>query len=99
LDDEVLDLLAERNAALCIYDPDGYQSPKTVTADFVYVRLHGPGPAYRGCYSVQILAGWAGAFSGWSRPGYRVYCYFDNAASGHAVRSALQLQAMLHKRG
>jgi len=33
-------LLQWHNAAFCIYDLDGFVSPRQVTADFVYVRLH-----------------------------------------------------------
>jgi uncharacterized protein YecE (DUF72 family) len=30
------------NAAFCIYELAGYHSPLNITADFAYVRLHGP---------------------------------------------------------
>jgi uncharacterized protein YecE (DUF72 family) len=70
-----------------------------VTADFVYIRLHGPGAGYQGSYSTQTLAGWAGALSSWSRHGHRVYCYFDNDEAGYAAQNALRLQAMLQKKG
>jgi len=56
-------LLAENRAAFCIYELSGNQSPKDVTADFVYVRLHGPAGAYQGKYDKGALSGWAGAFS------------------------------------
>ena len=47
-DDEVYGLLTEYGASFCVYDLDGQTSPKEVTADFVYVRLHGPeGPFTR----------------------------------------------------
>jgi uncharacterized protein YecE (DUF72 family) len=95
LNDEAYALLEAHNAALCIYDFKGRQSPRRVTADFVYVRLHGPHGAYRGSYSDEALAGWAGAFSTWRRQGKDVYCYFDNDEAGYAVQNALTLQAML----
>ena len=37
----------------------GYQSPLTITADFTYIRLHGPRGKYQGCYSHQELEAWA----------------------------------------
>ena len=89
-----LDLLADHQAAFCIYDFDGRQSPKEVTADFVYLRLHGPGEAYQGKYSLQALAGWAGAISSWLGKGKDVYCYFDNDQAGYAAENAVQLQEM-----
>ena len=96
-DDEVYRALEEAGAAFCIYDLAGRQSPKEVTADFVYVRLHGPGNAYEGSYSPQVLAGWAGAFATWSGQGWDIYCFFDNDQKGYAVTDAMRLQEMLDK--
>ena len=96
--DDIYRLLEKAGAAFCIYQLAGRISPKEVTADFVYVRLHGPrGEAYRGSYSDRDLAGWAGAFSSWSGMGKDVYCYFDNDDSGYAPRNALRLSEMLKK--
>lgn len=94
-DDRALALLEEHGAALCLYDLGGETSPRTATADFVYVRLHGPQPGYRGSYDTQTLAGWAGAFSTWRRQGRDVYCYFDNDADGNAPRDASRLADMV----
>lgn len=96
-DRKVLRLLEKHAAAFCIYDLDGRLSPRHVTADFVYVRLHGPGAAYQGSYDVRTLAGWAGAFSAWTRQGRAVYCYFDNDQRGYAALNALRLKQMLEK--
>jgi uncharacterized protein YecE (DUF72 family) len=90
-----LDLLARFGAAFCIYELGGYLSPREVTADFVYIRLHGPGGPYQGQYDPQTLAGWAGAISAWSRQGREVFCYFDNDEAGYAAQDAWQLQNML----
>ncbi len=92
---DVYEILAEHHAAFCIYDLAGQTSPREVTADFVYVRLHGPGAAYEGSYTPRHLAGWAGAFSTWRREGRDVYCYFDNDQHGYAVANAMRLQDMM----
>ncbi len=55
--------LEEHKASFCIFQLAGDLTPKKVTADFVYIRLHGPGEAYQGNYDAQTLSGWAGAFS------------------------------------
>jgi len=81
--------------AFCIYDLEGYLSPKEITADFIYIRLHGPGAAYRGKYNVQTLSGWVGAFSAWSNQGSEVFCYFDNDEAGYAAQNAMRLQEMM----
>lgn len=95
LNDEVFEVLAEHGAALCIYDLGGFTAPRKLTTDFVYLRLHGPGAPYEGCYDTESLAGWAGALSAWSADGVDGYCYFDNDQCGHAACNARQLQAML----
>ncbi len=97
INDETFQALADRGAAFCIYDIAGYLSPKEVTADFVYLRLHGPDGAYAGSYDRQTLAGWAGAISGWTGQGKDVFCYFDNDQAGYAAQNALELQEMLAK--
>ena len=81
--------------AFCIYDLEGYLAPKEITADFIYIRLHGPGDAYRGKYDVQTLSGWVGAFSAWSNQGNEVFCYFDNDEAGYAAQNAMRLQEMM----
>lgn len=96
-DSRIYRLLSRSGATFCIYQLAGRLSPRRVTADFVYVRLHGPGAAYRGSYSARDLSGWAGAFSTWSRMGKEVYCYFDNDYKGYAPQNALQLKEMLKK--
>jgi uncharacterized protein YecE (DUF72 family) len=95
LNDQVLELLARANAAFCIYELDGFRSPKSVTADFVYVRLHGPDGPYRGDYDTGVLSAWADTISGWRSSGLDVYCYFDNDEAGYAAKNALSLRAML----
>jgi uncharacterized protein YecE (DUF72 family) len=94
-DSNVSRLLSDHNAAFCIYELSGRISPRNVTADFVYVRLHGPGDAYEGDYDKETLTEWAGALSSWAREGLDVYCYFDNDQEGYAASNALSLQQML----
>lgn len=94
-DPSIYALLADHGAAFCMYDLQGHASPKEVTADFIYVRLHGPAAAYQGSYPDETLAGWAGAFSTWSAGGKRIYCYFNNDQEGFAVENALRLRQML----
>ena len=92
-DPRALEMLAERGAALCIHDMQGSSAPREVTADFVYVRLHGP-RTYGGRYDTQTLSGWAGAFASWMRQGLDLFCYFNNDDKGHAVKNARELNAM-----
>jgi uncharacterized protein YecE (DUF72 family) len=95
LDPRTYELLAEDNAALCLYDYAGRQAPLKVTADFVYIRLHGPGRAYQGSYSDRALAIWARRIHGWRAHGIAVYCYFDNDEHGYAPANALTLARLV----
>jgi uncharacterized protein YecE (DUF72 family) len=98
INDRALELLATHGAAFCIYELAGYLSPREVTADFVYIRLHGPGGAYQGKYDTRTLGAWAEAMAGWSQQGREVFCYFDNDEAGYAAQDAGQLQDMLRHR-
>jgi len=94
------DLLNQHNAAFCIYEYAGYITPRETTADFVYIRLHGPKVTpYEGEYGKQALTGWAGAITAWERQGRDVYCYFDNDQAGYAPQDALRLIEMTTAKG
>ena len=55
---ESCDTLRHHNMAFCMYNFSGTQSPETVTADFIYIRFHGPlKTPYRGAYSEKMLEG------------------------------------------
>ncbi len=95
--DDINELLEKYGIAFCIYDFNRRQSPKTVTADFVYIRLHGPDGAYKGLYDNKTLDGWAGAISQWEKQGKEVFCYFDNDQAGYAAKNAVQLHKMIEE--
>jgi uncharacterized protein YecE (DUF72 family) len=61
---------------------------REVTADFVYVRLHGHTRKYASSYSPAALRRWAADALGWRDRGLDSFVYFDNDAEGHAVRNA-----------
>lgn len=95
--EEIYTLLREVGAAFCIYELSGNKSPREVTADFVYIRLHGPEGAYEGSYAQGTLAGWAGALSTWARQGKEIFCFFDNDQNGYAAQNARSLQEMIDR--
>lgn len=94
--DEVYALLRKYNAAFCIYELAGYMSPIEITADWTYIRLHGPTQfKYQGSYTDDQLAEWADRIKTWSRKLKAIYVYFDNDDSAFAVYNALTLKRML----
>jgi uncharacterized protein YecE (DUF72 family) len=97
LHDDVLDCLARHGAAFCVHDllPG---CPWTRTADFAYVRFHGPDAPVRkywGRYGGRRLWRPARRMATWLDEGADVYAYFNNDWDGHAVADARWLAARL----
>jgi len=88
-------LLRRHNAAFCIFEIAGDRSPLEITANFTYVRLHGPGGAYEGSYPDATLRGWARRIRAWRQDLRAVYLYFDNDQAGYAAANALTLQRLV----
>lgn len=94
--DETYQLLGKYKAAFCITQIAGFTSPIITTADWVYIRLHGPSRLpYKGSYSSKILGQWAKNIKKWTQQNKDVYLYFDNDERGFAPRNALSLKKNL----
>ena len=93
--DEVYKVLRHHNVAYCIYELAGIHTPFVVTANFAYVRLHGPDGKYQGCYAEDRLKGWAERIADWNTQLKAIYVYFDNDDSGYAPRNALELKQLV----
>lgn len=91
LNEKIYALLRKHAVAFCIYEIDYRQSPILTTADFIYIRLHGPGRAYNDPYDLDTLGRWADRIQGWLEDGLDVYCYFDNTHRGYAWENAQTL--------
>ena len=93
---EVYDLLRRYNAAFCIHDFADMKVPHEITADFTYIRFHGPtSMKYYGSYSDRELRTWANRIEKWRTNLDSVYAYFNNDPEGAAVRNALTLKRFL----
>jgi uncharacterized protein YecE (DUF72 family) len=88
-------MLAGQNISLCLSDHHDAPAPWKRTADFVYIRGHGPGGRYRGHYSTNALTEWAKRIRSWKKHGNDVYVYFDNDQKSAAPADALKLRQML----
>jgi uncharacterized protein YecE (DUF72 family) len=88
---EILDLLREREIALCISDHHDAPAPWIVTANHVYLRPHGPGGRYQGSYDDATLRTWARRIRRWQREGRDVFCFFDNDQKSAAPLDARRL--------
>ena len=97
LHEEVYEVLRRHGAALCIHDllPD---HPWVLTADWTYVRFHGPQALerkYWGSYGPDNLAPAAERLEAWLAEGRDVYAYFNNDHEANAVHDAAWLRDRL----
>ena len=97
MNEDFLALLRQHGIGLVVADTAG-RWPKMfdVTADFVYVRLHGDKVIYTSGYTSRALDQWAKRIRRWDRLGADVYVYFDNDVK---VRAPYDAQALMRKLG
>lgn len=94
-DKEVYALLKKYNACLCIAHSSRFPCVKEVTADFIYLRLHGSGALYSSNYADKELKEWAGFAKKF--PNKDIFAFFNNDAYGYAVKNALRFRELLEK--
>jgi uncharacterized protein YecE (DUF72 family) len=114
LDPEFVALLSAHNVALVIAETARrFPMPQDITADFVYVRLHGDKQLYQSGYSDRALSRWAERLRAWHDGGdvegnkvlstrertepRDVYCYFDN--TDVKLRAPVDAQTLMRKLG
>jgi uncharacterized protein YecE (DUF72 family) len=90
-DPAIFDLLRDFNVSLCISDHAAAPSPWETTADFVYLRGHGPSGRYHGNYSDKTLDDWTSSIRRWRRGRRKVFVYFDNDQKSAAPLDAGKL--------
>jgi uncharacterized protein YecE (DUF72 family) len=93
----ILKLLSQQNISLCISDHHDAPAPWKRTADFIYIRGHGPHGRYKGHYSREALGNWARHIRTWKQRGYDVFVYFDNDQKSAAPADALKLRRILDR--
>jgi uncharacterized protein YecE (DUF72 family) len=95
LTEEALAALRARGIALCVIDTPKWPSRLAVTADFVYLRFHGPRGLYTSPYDDGLLGEWAARIRDWRGQGLDVFAYFNNDAMAYAPRDALRLRELV----
>ncbi|WP_448073123.1 DUF72 domain-containing protein [Georgenia yuyongxinii] len=89
-------LLREHGVATVVADTAGrWPLLEDLTADHVYVRLHGDKELYVSGYTPGSLDAWAEKIRAWHGTGRDVYVYFDNDVKVRAPVDALALAARL----
>jgi uncharacterized protein YecE (DUF72 family) len=97
--DDVYDVLARRDAALCLTDRAGRRGPLERTASWGFLRLHEGTAKPRPCYGDRALAGWIERLGDhWSRDN-DFYVFFNNDPRACAVRNAARFAQIARKAG
>lgn len=95
-DEAVHALLRGHGAALVRGHSQRYPlAPPVETADFVYLRFHGPGRLFASSYTDEALAAWAAEIRRSLERGKAAFAYFNNDVQGFALRNARTLLRML----
>lgn len=93
--DELYQLMNAHTAALVIHDKTVAPSPWVIgSANFIYLRFHGPGGDYKGSYETDFLREYAEYINAWLAAGKTVYVYFNNTA-GDAFNNLRTLNTMI----
>ncbi len=95
----VYELLKKHNVAWVIADSPAYPKAEIITADFVYLRMHGSKVLFASRYTEEELRELAQKIKKWLRPGPEpdrkrgldVYVYFNNDFAGYAIENAREL--------
>ena len=94
-DEAVYAFLRDKGAAMCLHDYRSLECSPVLTADWTYLRFHGPTGRYAGVYGKNGLKVWADRIADWLTEGIDVFVYFNNDAEGNAVRDALTMADLL----
>lgn len=93
-DESVGTLLKTHNACMVIADSSRFPNTDMITADWIYVRFHGPKGLYTSSYVDEQLQEWATRITQWKKT-KTVFCYFNNDYFGNAIQNAKTLQALV----
>ena len=95
--DEVYKLLRKYNIALVAADSSRYPGVRRITADFAYIRMHGPTKLFASSYSDEQLKELAAYIKSITPNVTRTYVYFNNDFQCYAIHNAQTLQKLLGK--
>jgi uncharacterized protein YecE (DUF72 family) len=88
---EKIALVFPHSAKIPSFDP----TPENITADFVYVRFHGPSEFAASRYGRARLKPWAVRIREWQEKNLDVFVYFNNDIHGHAIEDARTLKRLI----
>jgi uncharacterized protein YecE (DUF72 family) len=93
--DDVYALLTKYNVALVAGQSSRWPGIRQVTADIVYIRMHGPKKLFASSYSSEQLAEWASYITSLPERVKRVYVYFNNDFYGYALENGKEFKRLV----
>ena len=94
-EDKVYEILQKNNVAWVIADSPRYPKAEVITADFVYIRMHGSEKLFNSKYNSEEIEDLAHKIKEWNSKGFDIYTYFNNDYHGYAVENARELSELL----
>jgi len=89
-DKKVYNLLKKYNVAWVIADSPSYPKAEVVTANFIYIRMHGSKVLFTSNYTKKEIGDLAQKIKKWLKIA-DIYVYFNNDAMGYAIENAKEL--------
>jgi len=93
--EEIYQILKEKNIAWVIADSPHWPKRYEVTANFVYVRMHGSKTLFSSDYTKKELEELADQIKKWKKKKLDIFVYFNNDVQGFAVKNAKELINLL----
>jgi len=89
--EKIYKLLKKYNCAWVISNSSSFPKAEEITANFIYIRMHGSKVLFSSKYTNKELKDLAQKIKKWQKENKDVYIYFNNDALGYAVENAKQL--------
>jgi uncharacterized protein YecE (DUF72 family) len=97
LQEETYEILRKYKTAFVIADSSVWPKARVITADFSYIRLHGPTWLFASSYSKEQLDEWKD-FMFSQKKVKKFYVYFNNDQSAYAIDNAKYLKQITAKK-
>src|SRR5574341_1648508 len=94
-DEAIYNVLKRFNIVWVIADSPKYPKAEAVTANFIYIRMHGPTALFSSKYTYEELKTLTQKIQAWLQKGFDVYVYFNNDFHGFAVQNAKELSELV----
>ena len=92
----IYEILEKYNVAITISDTPSWPMTKAITADFTYIRFHGPAQLFSSLYSNRQMKEWADFITS-QKNLKKVYVYFNNDINVYAIKNAGYLQKLISR--